>query len=429
MNKLQKFIIKSFLGLPTEFQSEPDHKLPFLFNLGNLTKSQDGELTDNNIEYIKKGLSFNDVVYTVVNYLAETAASVPYCYYEKSSKGEVKKIENTDKRLLEIEALLEKPNPHETWEQFVSKELSIFLTCSESVIWKNSSLLEKGKIKSLHVLPPDSYTIFYDNEVLRIVKEVQFNDGKRIIPLKPEDVIIRFNPSYTAQSAGESPLKALRRTILNSNNLKNSANAYLENNGAMGFVTLQDEGVMPEDALALENTYIRKFTSPLNAGKVVFTNAKLDYIPTGNKITDMDSTNLHLANLRAIASAYKVPSQLVGDAAASTYSNYREARKALYTNAVLPQLKILFAKLSWELLPSFKGLERAYLVADTSQIFELQEDILTKMQSLKDAEFLTPNEKREILGYPKEENIPEMDMFFFRSGQTAIENLNLTAEG
>ncbi len=46
----------------------------------------------------------------------------------------------------------------------------------------------------------------------------------------------------------------------------------------------------------------------------------------------------HVLSKRDIASVFHVPSQLIGDPNTQTYSNNREARQALYTEAVLPLL-------------------------------------------------------------------------------------------
>lgn len=56
--------------------------------------------------------------------------------------------------------------------------------------------------------------------------------------------------------------------------------------------------------------------------------------------TPVDSgvTEQQILSKRDIASVFHVPSQLIGDAQTQTYSNYQEARRALYMEAVIPLL-------------------------------------------------------------------------------------------
>lgn len=53
---------------------------------------------------------------------------------------------------------------------------------------------------------------------------------------------------------------------------------------------------------------------------------------------DSGVAEMKILSKRDIAAVYHVPSQLIGDTQSQTYSNYREARRALYMEAVVPLL-------------------------------------------------------------------------------------------
>jgi len=61
---------------------------------------------------------------------------------------------------------------------------------------------------------------------------------------------------------------------------------------------------------------------------------QMGFTPQDSGVTDQQ-----ILSKRDIASVFHVPSVLIGDAAASTYNNYQEARRALYMEAVIPLLK------------------------------------------------------------------------------------------
>lgn len=60
---------------------------------------------------------------------------------------------------------------------------------------------------------------------------------------------------------------------------------------------------------------------------------QMGFTPVDSGVSDQQ-----ILSKRDIASVFHVPSQLIGDASTQTYSNYQEARRALYMEAVIPLL-------------------------------------------------------------------------------------------
>jgi len=60
---------------------------------------------------------------------------------------------------------------------------------------------------------------------------------------------------------------------------------------------------------------------------------QMGFTPVDSGVTDQQ-----ILSKRDIASVFHVPSQLIGDTTAQTYSNYQEARRSLYMEAVIPLL-------------------------------------------------------------------------------------------
>jgi hypothetical protein len=101
--------------------------------------------------------------------------------------------------------------------------------------------------------------------------------------------------------------------------------------------------------------------------------------------------------MRRICSIFGVASELMGDSENKTYSNYQEARKALYEETILPLMDVFTAELNSWLVPLY-GTGNV-LDYDRDSIEALQEDREKKYNYLKGADWISTNEKRDATGF------------------------------
>jgi HK97 family phage portal protein len=100
---------------------------------------------------------------------------------------------------------------------------------------------------------------------------------------------------------------------------------------------------------------------------------------------------------RDIALAFHVPAQLIGINGSLTFSNFEQARLALYDDAVLPLLDHVKDELNNWLAPQFGGdLCIGYDINRIEALAPRRQQILDRLIG---ADFLTINEKRDALGY------------------------------
>lgn len=398
-------------------------KSPFFIEIGQLQDNNDFDIVNNNQSYVKQAFHYNDAVYAVVHLIAQTCASVPFKFY-KDNNGELQIYQSESEAFKKLKRLLEKPNKYDTYESFIYQEVCNYLVCSESIIYKQRRQTGAKDIYELHVLPSACCQIHYKQEGFKVIDYVQYNSESTNRQFNPNELIISYNASLLSKNNGQSRLSALRKTILRSNNAKNASNQLFRNTGAVGFVGVKGGELTKQDIEQLERAYRIKHTGVSEQGKIVFTNADINFIKAGMSAVELNISNSELSDLRTIAACYGVPTQLVGDVGASTYSNYKEARKALYSNAVFPTLTRLFTKLSWELFPEFGNeFENVFIGIDKTQISELQSDRNELAESLNASWWLTPNEKREAMGLPKIETA-EMEMVYAPNNNIPIEYIN-----
>jgi HK97 family phage portal protein len=135
-----------------------------------------------------------------------------------------------------------------------------------------------------------------------------------------------------------------------------------------------------------------------NAGRPMLLDGGLRWQEMSLSPKDMDFLDVRHAASRDIAQAFGVPPQLLGIPGDSTYSNYQEARLALWEETVIPLLRHLRDEFNAWLAPRFG--EGLALDIDLDQIPALTLRRERTWARLQDAEFLTVNEKRESVGLP-----------------------------
>ena len=136
-----------------------------------------------------------------------------------------------------------------------------------------------------------------------------------------------------------------------------------------------------------------------NAGRPMLLEGGLDWKPMGFSPSDMEFQKTKEAAAREIAIAFGVPPMLMGIPGDATYANYHEANRAFFRLTVLPLVTRVTAGIShW--LAGFSG-ETVELRPDLDQIPALAVERDQQWARVGAAEFLTPAEKRMILGLPK----------------------------
>ena len=152
-----------------------------------------------------------------------------------------------------------------------------------------------------------------------------------------------------------------------------------------------------EHAAALRDKYKSMYSGVNNAGEIMVTNHNFKWLEMGLPAADLALIEQYNLSIKDLASVYKVPSILLNDTQASTFNNYREAKKYLYLQAVFPKLVALRDELNRWLTPTYGS--QYYIDFDFLSVPELQEDMEKVVRQLSLSWWLTPNEKRAVMQY------------------------------
>lgn len=137
------------------------------------------------------------------------------------------------------------------------------------------------------------------------------------------------------------------------------------------------------------------FAGAANAGRPMLLDGGLKWQAMSLSPADMDFVGLKAAAAREIALAFGVPPMLLGLPGDNTYANYREANRALWRSAILPLVDSILTSLAQGLSGWFP---EARLTVDLNRVPALSEDRERLWAQVNAADFLSPEEKRKLLG-------------------------------
>jgi len=141
-----------------------------------------------------------------------------------------------------------------------------------------------------------------------------------------------------------------------------------------------------------------QFSGADNAGRPLLLEGGLKWQAMSLTPADMDFVGLKAAAAREIALAFGVPPLLLGLPGDATYANYREANKALWRLTVLPMAERILRGISDGLAAWWPGLR---LQVDIDQVSALSADRERLWRQVGAADFLSDEEKREMLGFER----------------------------
>ena len=199
---------------------------------------------------------------------------------------------------------------------------------------------------------------------------------------------------------GASASAAAQQAVAIHNAASEWNRSLLENaarpSGALVYETGDGAGLTSDQFQRLKQELETAFSGALNAGRPMLLDGGLKWQKIAMSPADMDFATLKNAAAREIALAFGVPPMLLGIPGDNTYSNYREANRALWRLTLLPLAEKLFSALQEGLSPWFSETK---LSVDLDRVTALSEDRERLWSQISDADFLTRAEKRELLGF------------------------------
>ena len=256
----------------------------------------------------------------------------------------------------------------------------------------------------LFALRPDRVTVQAGPDGWPVAWRYRVGDKTVVIPVEDADgwpAIVHLKAFHpTDDHYGAGCLSAAAQAVAIHNAAAHWNCALLENaarpSGALVYDGASDTGGLTNDQFdRLRAELAQAYSGMGNAGRPMLLEGGLKWQSLSLSPADMDFAELKAAAARDIALAFGVPPMLLGLPGDNTYSNYREANRALWRLTLLPLAGKILSGLAEGLSAWFPGLT---LTVDLDQVPALAEDREKLWAQVTAADFLEPAEKRALLG-------------------------------
>ncbi len=377
--------IKTFLR-NIRFKQNPIYR-SMMMNLGGNPIWTDEDLA----KLAKEGYQNCYAVYACVKQIVDAAGAIPWNLFRKPSSSDGKKEKVEEHGLLNM---LQRPNPQEGGAAFKKNTLAFYLIAGNS--YNIMVGPESGPPTELYNARPDRMRVLPGSKAEPILgykysvgSQHDVFDMKKVLHLKA------FHPLNDWY--GLSPIRVAGRQI-DIQAMAAEWNARLLQNDCRPPGAIVTEGNLEDDQhVALEKQLEEKMMGYKNAGRPPVFEAGIKWQSFAITPRDMDWINSDRMNSRKICAVFNVAPELIGDAENKTYSNYQEARKALYLENILPLMDYLKDEYNNWLTPMWEG-ERLLLEYDKDSIEAIREELTAVYTRQAQAHWRTINEKRKATG-------------------------------
>lgn len=396
-----KQFLSSFLRAPSTMPNEntaktknsienKSSKTSQLMSVQNLAQAQ--WTPRNYTAFANEGYAQNAVCYRCVRMIAEAVASIPLQIIED---GEFYK----DHPILE---LLNNPNPNQCGPELLEEWYGYLLVAGNSYMELVSL---NNTPKELYILRPDRMKIIAGQSGWPEAYQYTVAGQSVTFELPPKEIqssILHqtfFHP--TNDYYGLSPFEAAATSIDIHNAASSWNKALLDNSarpsGALIY-TNKESQLTTEQYDRLRQELEENFEGSKNAGKPLLLEGGLDWKNMGLTPKDMDFIEAKYVAAREIALALGVPPMLLGIPGDNTYSNFAEANRTFWRQTILPLAEKGAKSLTKWLRPTYGP--TINIKPDISEVSALSDERELLWQRLQSVDFLTPNEKRAMIGYP-----------------------------
>jgi len=338
------------------------------------------------------GYKENPYVFASIRVISKAFSSVDWILYQDVNGRKEERKEILRHPLLEI---MKKPNEYQSGTEFRADWISYLLLSGNTYIERIGT--NDGRVKQLYLLRPDRILIKTSANPYQLIDSYIYNVCGYERAYTYNSNLIKhtklFNPldDYYGQPVMESISHSIDQ-----NNLGREWNSTLLQNGGRPSALFKTEKMLTDEQY--ERTKQMLYEKSLeNSGKPWLLEGGTEYVPMQMNAEDIGWMSGAKLSAKEIALGFGVPSEMIGDSSNKTYSNFQEARKALYQETVIPYLELYKSILNSWLTPMFG--EDYELDFDIDSIEALSEERSAIWDKAQKSNFLTINEKRNMVGY------------------------------
>lgn len=415
--------------------------------------------------YIEKGFNLNADVYSIITQMANKCSDIPA--YIKKVKDEkslesyrrlrkstafnqiIKKAEHQYKALEgeEVPFPLERPNPEQTWGEFVALSV-VFFKLTGNCYWYEVTPSEREGASPLamYILPSHLMSIVLKKnaDLQGIESPIDYyllREGTQAIRFASENVIHIKNPNPNFDLNGShlygiSDLRAALGNIESSNEAINNNIKSMKNGGAFGFIHSKGNTPMTaEQAKEIKNRLVEMDSSPERLSKIGGISAEMGFTRialTTDELKPFDYLNYDQKQIcNVLGWSVELLNNREGASGINNGSMETELKRVVI-NTCLPILNKFEEALNSRFLPKFKSTQGAVIEFDHTELPEMQDDMEKLTQWLYDGldrGVFTRKMVLQALKYPVDDTDPNMDVRTVSMNIMSLDDALMPLEG
>ena len=365
----------------------------------------------------------NIIGFACIREIAQACSMVPWRLKKRISSEESELVYDH-----ELNRLLVRPNPESSFNNLIYRSAA-FLSMAGNTFFEQVKLSTRQAAypAELYVLRPDKIKLISGDSGRLAAYEYMATNSGDLVRFEIDPITRRcdllhialFHP--TDDFWGASATETAARELDTSNDATDWNLSLVQNQGRPGMAVTLIGDIADDEWDRIERQLDEKFSGK-NVGKNLIlageNGTKVE--PYGLTFADLEWTEGSRELARRIALAYGVPPQLLGIPGDSTYNNQKEARLAFHETTIDFYLNYLKCELNnWifhkDIPTKDKGLYFSYSLDGVSA---LEERLQSKYNRAQESDFLTINEKRDMVG---KEKLEYGDVILVDAGKIPLE--------
>nr|DAU92022.1 MAG TPA: portal protein [Caudoviricetes sp.] len=341
-----------------------------------------------NVQRMLKQIPENPFISSALERMQQGFYSIDWSVYKENTEGKNEKKDNI------VYRSLINPNALMDTDDFLYYCYLYWAIFGEFLIQK----IKLYNKYDLWVYSPAEYTINYNNNnILFGIQSIDLSNGKKISGKELENFCYKKMPNLYSKGNGINRVTSLALLHDYYCLISRWNNSILKNSGKRQFLILLDQLGTGETIEKIQDR-ISENSGADGIGKPII----LSGFDEKSKIHNLDFTPRDFdfmeatAEIRNITSnVLNVPDLLIGGKDNAKYNNMQEAKKALYTENIIPAAEQIKSCINRLFQKDFGHNE--LIDFDTSKIEVLKDNKIELINALNASEFHTVNEKRKML--------------------------------
>jgi phage portal protein len=341
-----------------------------------------------NVQRMLKQIPENPFISSALERMQQGFYSIDWSVYEENTEGKNEKKDNI------VYRSLINPNALMDTDDFLYYCYLYWAIFGEFLVQK----IKLYNKYDLWVYSPAEYTINYNNNnILFGIQSIDLSNGKKISGKELENFCYKKMPNLYSKGNGINRVTSLALLHDYYCLISRWNNSILKNSGKRQFLILLDQLGTGETIEKIQDR-ISENSGADGIGKPII----LSGFDEKSKIHNLDFTPRDFdfmeatAEIRNITSnVLNVPDLLIGGKDNAKYNNMQEAKKALYTENIIPAAEQIKSCINRLFQKDFGHNE--LIDFDTSKIEVLKDNKIELINTLNASEFHTVNEKRKML--------------------------------